>query len=321
MALKDPRIPEGLNEQFLDMLEDYFAQPYETKLKDARPELHYQVGVTPGGREDPKCRSDETCQRVISQLEEGERPETATGPDPKWRFFWRIGETRPSTQFPALNAPPVVPESQDEVKWKKTMNAWGGALHDAGISLTRALALGLGLPHEESLASMVKGGPHLLAPTGSDLTTGEERVGRVLAGFHYDLNLLTLHGRSRYPGLHIWARNTGKRLAPRVPPGCLLVQAGKQLEWLTGGAIRAGYHEVVILPGTLEAVEKTKAQTPNPDAPVWRVSSTFFLHTASDELLAPIPPTFPEDPEKYPAMRCGDYVQRELSTIRLASTE
>lgn len=303
------------------MLEEYFAQPYETKLKDARPELHYQVGVTPGGREDPKCRADETCQRVIAELEEGERPEPATGPDPKWRFFWRIGQTRPSTRFPALNASPVIPEGMEREKWVRTMDGWGGALHDAGIALTRALALGLGLPREDSLESLAKGGPHLLAPTGSDLTTGEEKVGRVLAGFHYDLNLLTLHGRSRYPGLHIWARNTGKRLAPRVPAGCLLVQAGKQLEWLTGGAIRAGYHEVVILPETLEAVKRTKAQRADPTQPIWRVSSTFFLHTASDELLAPMGPTFPPNPEKYPAMQCGEYVQRELSTIRLASSE
>ena len=29
----------------------------------------------------------------------------------------------------------------------------------------------------------------------------------------------------------------------RIPEGCLLLQAGKQMEWLTGGAVKAGYHE------------------------------------------------------------------------------
>lgn len=38
--------------------------------------------------------------------------------------------------------------------------------------------------------------------------------------------------------MHIWARNTGKRIPVRIPPGCLLVQAGKQLEWFTGGLIK-----------------------------------------------------------------------------------
>ena len=63
----------------------------------------------------------------------------------------------------------------------------------------------------------------------------------------------TIHGRSRYPGLHVWARNTGKRILVKVPPGRhLLVQAGKQIEHLTGGLIKAGLHEVVVNDKTVE---------------------------------------------------------------------
>ena len=104
---------------------------------------------------------------------------------------------------------------------------------------------------------------------------------RVFAGFHTDMNFLTIHGQSRYPGrepqspghetmlmiVNIWARNSGKRIAVKIPPGCLLVQAGKQLEWVTGGLIKgqsihtlaqchdsieAGFHEVVCTQATLE---------------------------------------------------------------------
>jgi isopenicillin N synthase-like dioxygenase len=71
-----------------------------------------------------------------------------------------------------------------------------------------------------------------------------------LLGFHYDLNFITIHGKSRFPGLHIWTRE-GKKMAVKVPDGCLLIQAGKQLEWLTGGDITAGYHEVVCTEQTL----------------------------------------------------------------------
>lgn len=46
-------------------------------------------------------------------------------------------------------------------------------------------------------------------------------------------------------GLHIWARNSGKRLAVSLPPGHLLVQAGKQLEHLTSGMILAGEASVL----------------------------------------------------------------------------
>lgn len=95
--------------------------------------------------------------------------------------------------------------------------------------------------------------PHLLAPTASDLVKyGKED--NILAGFHTDLNFLTIHGRSRYPGLNIWARNTGKRIAVKFPAQgrYLLVQAGKQLEHLSGGLIKAGFHEVVVNKATLE---------------------------------------------------------------------
>jgi hypothetical protein len=94
--------------------------------------------------------------------------------------------------------------------------------------------------------------PHLLAPTASDLVKYNKKD-TILAGFHTDLNFLTIHGRSRYPGLHIWARNTGERILVQFPPTgrYLLVQAGKQLEHLTGGLIKAGYHEVVVNEPTL----------------------------------------------------------------------
>ena len=93
--------------------------------------------------------------------------------------------------------------------------------------------------------------PHLLAPTSSDLTKYGQKD-TILAGFHSDLNFLTIHGRSRYPGLNIWARNTGQRIGVQIPPGYnLLVQAGKQLEHITGGLIKAGFHEVVVNDQTL----------------------------------------------------------------------
>lgn len=98
--------------------------------------------------------------------------------------------------------------------------------------------------------------PHLLAPTASDLKKYGSKD-TILAGFHTDLNFLTIHGRSRYPGLHIWARNTGKRIPVKFPPTgrYLLVQAGKQFEHLSGGLVKAGYHEVVVNENTVEVNE------------------------------------------------------------------
>lgn len=50
----------------------------------------------------------------------------------------------------------------------------------------------------------------------------------MFAGYHYDLNFLTIHGRSRFPGLNIWLRN-GQKVQVKVPVGCLLIQTGKEV--------------------------------------------------------------------------------------------
>lgn len=129
--------------------------------------------------------------------------------------------------------------------------------------------------------------PHLLAPTASDLEKYGE-VNTILAGFHTDLNFLTIHGRSRYPGLHIWARNTGSRIPVKIPPGnYLLVQAGKQLEHITGGLVKAGFHEVVVNERTRDVIAQRKID--HPDRPLVRISSTFFWHLSSDYDLVPVP--------------------------------
>lgn len=47
--------------------------------------------------------------------------------------------------------------------------------------------------------------PHLLAPTGSDLN--KYKLGTIFAGYHYDLNFITIHGKSRFPGLFAWLRD------------------------------------------------------------------------------------------------------------------
>lgn len=102
-------------------------------------------------------------------------------------------------------------------------------------------AVGLGL-EKNTFTDKMKLAPHLLAPTASDLLKND--IGVAFAGFHYDLNFLTCHGKSRYPGLFIWLRNW-KKMACKIPHGCLLMQAGIMFENITGGYILAGFHEVI----------------------------------------------------------------------------
>ncbi|KAH9004104.1 Clavaminate synthase-like protein [Lactarius hatsudake] len=337
LLLRDSRVSEDDNATFLDLLEDYFSQPISDLQKDERPEVGYQVGVTLENTEKPKCAVDEPCLSVIARLEPDQRPLdiTAHQPDPKCRFFWRMGAMPPyETQFPALNASNVVPQAESlKDRWAPTMEKWGSAMKSAVEGLAQMTAVGLGLP-QGTFTDAGKYGPHLLAPTASDLVKYKEKD-TILAGFHTDLNFLTIHGRSRYPGLHIWARNSGKRILVRFPPTgrYLLVQAGKQLEHLSGGLIKAGYHEVVVNDSTVETIERRKSEFP--DRPLIRISSTFFWHLSSDYDLAPIPSLAKRSNDTkvqssnmgistgdledtiYEPMKVGQQVQNELKHIKL----
>jgi isopenicillin N synthase-like dioxygenase len=99
------------------------------------------------------------------------------------------------------------------------MNKWGDMMLDACMTAGEMAAIGMGLS-AETFTSRMQGGPHLLAPTGSDLVKYD--VGTTFAGFHYDLNFMTIHGGSRFPGLYIWLRNW-KKIAVKIPAGCLLL--------------------------------------------------------------------------------------------------
>ncbi|KAG8754685.1 hypothetical protein FRC12_011123 [Ceratobasidium sp. 428] len=218
--------------------------------------------------------------------------------------------------------PNIVPAAFVDT-WQNTLETWGRSMKDAVEGVARMAAVGFGLD-QETFTDAGKYGPHLLAPTASDLNKYGKKDS-ILAGFHSDLNFLTIHGRSRYPGLHIWARNSGKRIPVKVPAGrYLLVQAGKQLEHLTGGLVKAGFHEVVVNEGTLGVIECSR--TEKPERPLIRISSTFFWHLSSDYDLAPIPQlakaaasknALDEDKFTYEPMKVGTQVQMELKHIAL----
>jgi len=291
------------------MMEKYYERKDDEKKKDIRKELYYQVGLTPSMTEQARTHCDK-----LKNVSQEERPLTICPPgaDPKVRFFWRMGEIPPQTEFKQLNADPVVP---DEISnWTKVMNGFGNLLLASIDTVSEMAAIGLGL-EKNAFTSLMKYGPHLLAPTGSDLGQWN-KLGTVFASYHYDLNFLTIHGKSRFPGLFVWTRE-GKRMLVRVPNNCLLIQAGIQFEWLTGGEVLAGFHEVVVTEDTLKAVEKAKKENRS----LWRISSTLFGHIASDNLLKPLGRFATEEAlKKYPPTKAGTQVQQELDAINLGQS-
>lgn len=85
LVVRDPRVNEDHNNTFLDMMERYFE--ISDGKRDARPEHHFQVGVTPEHQELPR----DHCIKM-NAMDGKDAPLSKCPPelDPKWRFFWRI---------------------------------------------------------------------------------------------------------------------------------------------------------------------------------------------------------------------------------------
>jgi isopenicillin N synthase-like dioxygenase len=310
LIVRDPRVSHTHNDTFIDQMEQYYGQEDEAKKNDIRKDVFYQVGMTPERTE----KARDHCEKV-AKMSDDEKPVTLCPPDldNKLRFFWRIGERPPKTEFKQLNAEPVVPKAFPN--WTNVMNTWGGLMMQSVNTVAEMAAVGFGMP-ADTFTKLMKYGPHLLAPTGSNFGKFG-KLGTVLASYHYDLNFLTIHGKSRFPGLYAWTRD-GHKLAVSVPTGCLLLQAGKQFEWLTGGHVLAGFHEVVVSEKTVESIANAKKAGKS----LWRVSSTLFGHIASDNTLEPLGKFGnKESQSKYPAVKAGVQVQQELDAIKLGREE
>jgi hypothetical protein len=86
--------------------------------------------VTPEGVEVPISSWSEDCRDRIAALSSDHKPSAVTGADPKWRFFWRIGERPPDVFFEDLNAAAVIPAAFPE--WRETMDGWGESMLQVG---------------------------------------------------------------------------------------------------------------------------------------------------------------------------------------------
>lgn len=201
------------------------------------------------------------------------------------------------------------------------MDSWGKHMVDGCEVACEMAAIGMGLPLE-TFTDRMKLAPHLLSPTASDLVKND--VGTAFAGFHYDLNFLTCHGKSRYPGLFIWLRNW-KKMACKIPAGCLLMQSGIMFESLTGGYFLAGYHEVIYTQATKDTLElvKKEMQETGKKRVLWRISSTMFSQLRYDVDIRPLPEmqdfyNADEANAKYKPMTAHEKLCEELIAINLA---
>ena len=301
VIVRDSRVSFEDNAKFIDLMEGYFGLPDEVKAKDSRPKINFQEGYTEGGKEIPRCGQEPQCLDFIKEMPLSDRPKLRAGePDPKERFLWNIGSTE--------DYPHVIPQGIED--WEPILNRWGSLLLNATETAAEMIATGLSLP-KDVFTKKMKNAPHKLGPTGSNFANFTKQD-TVLAGFHRDISFLTIHGKSRFPGLSVWVNH--KKLAVKVPDGCLLIQSGLQLESLTGGKIKAGWHEVTIKEETMAVIEKKKKNGES----LMRVSSTLFVQMASKSQIGPLP-KFKSLPtaKDYPNITAGNFVVSELNLLDL----
>jgi hypothetical protein len=168
----------------------------------------------------------------------------------------------------------------------------------------------------------------------------------VQAALHQDIDVFAIHARGTHSGLFVYAE-TGERLQVRIPAGCFLVQAGRQLYLkmrsmersgeISTRPIKAGWHEVVVTPDALEKCSEALQEIDGILAnrrledgeklklikPLYRhclrISGTFFYHFGDDApLIYALDPGIKEEgifPER---TKTTEYIGLELGFINLA---
>eukprot|EP00954_Amorphochlora_amoebiformis_P023224 1358668-Amorphochlora_amoeboformis.AAC.1 len=145
LIVRDPRVSEEENDRFINNMEAYYGLETAEKMENVRKQYHYQtdaltpqqIGATPEGIEQARNH----CARAKG-LSEDDRPVTVCPPgkDPKWRYFWRIGERPQQTEFKQLNVSNVVPKKIPD--FTERMDRWGNLMMNTVRTVSQMAAEG-----------------------------------------------------------------------------------------------------------------------------------------------------------------------------------
>ena len=81
------------------------------------------------------------------------------------------------------------------------------------LSVAEMVAIGFGFQPNYFTNTILKGN-YVLSSTAIDLE--KVKLGDIIIAFHRDFDLLTIHGKARFPGLFSWL-NTGEKFMVQVP--------------------------------------------------------------------------------------------------------
>ena len=281
-AVRDPRVNEHARDDVLDMVRRYFEQDDDVLVRDVRTGVDRAIGVNLSGQEEPRRWTE-----VLASYPAARRPYTAYLNE-RWaanaqaRFHWAAALPEELRKMTAARRAQILGDQlvpDGFPNWMRVMNASAVQQHRTAITVAEMLEVGLEL-ERGSLSNGLRAGNSLFAPTACELRGLE--LGDVIAPYHFDLGRLTVHFVASFAALICWTRER-MPFQPVVPGSGFFIQAGMELEVLTGGHIRTGFHEVVILDQTLKQI----AAAIGAGASTTRVGTPLFAQ-GGDDVLHPL---------------------------------
>ncbi|XP_058784811.1 uncharacterized protein LOC131659671 [Vicia villosa] len=280
----DPRYTRKQHFKCINLMEDFFAV-HPNFAQESHPQLRIPVDFS----------ETEVSETPLEYLPTPGLPALPS------EFHWSIGMRPTVTQFPILNQKwQNVPHSFSPSNWKDKFDGCGDKLLDTLRLVAELLAFGYRLPRD-TFSSFIHMGPHFLVASGLDLRDlGDE--GTLLSPCQCDSTFLSIQAGNMFPGLNMWAKS-GRKVEVAIPDGCLLVQTGKQIEWMTAGSCKASRYERVLSKKVIDAINLARTQ----DRKLWSVSSKLYAQVATDVLLKPVASfAGSADAKNYPAILAGE---------------
>ena len=241
-------VPPELDRAVMRVARRFFALPDDEKRAlDIAASPHFR-GYTPIGGELTKGKPDRREQLDVG----AEEPAEETAPeDPPWRRL------RGPNQWPA-----ALPEMRPIVlEWMRVMDR-------LGLTLLRAIALGVGQPGDYFDRYFTpRGDPHLKIIHYPPLDEDGADQG---VGMHHDSGLLSFVLQDDVGGLEV--EHDGRILHAEPRPGTYVVNLGEMMQAATAGFLRATPHRVT-----------------SPRNGLSRLSIAYFFHPRLESVFEPIP--------------------------------
>lgn len=277
-AIHGHGIPDELIEQLYTESEAFFALPFSTKKRYARPEANNQRGFVSMGIEHAK-------DSEAADLKE----------------FWQVGQPTPPASHDPAHFPPNLDVAECP-QFQQTAVETFEALEDLGQTMLRAIALHLGVA-EDYFEAWVSGGNSILRAIHYPPIT-KEPESAVRAGQHEDINLITLLVGASASGLEV-LRNDQTWIPITALPEHIVVNVGDMLQRLTNHRLKSTTHRVVNPP-------RSEWNKPRFSMPFFCHPQPEMRLDAMPHLVAP-----GESPIE-PPISAGEYLEQRLREIGLA---